>query len=215
MKPLAEYKEPSYYKHFNIYDHLLELFPNDVIQSTTEKTFRKGELIYVPGQTLHHMFEIVEGAVKLGSYSQDGEEVVYDVLSKGDFFGNLKYLDDQFFEFSKVLVDTKIRFYDLGFFKEIIVAQREVSDWFHYYTVKRWCDAEFRLLKINARHVMEKLQFLHDRFDKKVTDIHGRQFTLFNLLTQKDLADVIGATRQTVASSLKKFKADQELIKVK
>ncbi|MEL7004421.1 MAG: Crp/Fnr family transcriptional regulator, partial [Bacteroidota bacterium] len=135
-----------------------------------------------------------------------GEEVVYDVLTKGDFFGNLKYLNGQFFEFSKVLVDTEVRYYDLTFFKELIVSDPEISDWFHFYTVKRWCDAEFRLIKINARHVMEKLQFLYDRFGIDIYDANGRKYFLFNLLTKKDLGDIIGATRQTVASSLKKFK---------
>ena len=211
MTPVTEPKGPAYYKSFTIYDRLFDLKPDQLDRFTFLKTFKKGETIYVPGQPLHLMYEIVEGAVKLGSYSEDGEEVVYDVLVKGDFFGNLKYLDGQFFEFSKVLVDTQVRCYDLAFFKEKIVTDHEISDWFHYYTVKRWCDAEFRLLKINARNVMEKLKFLHDRFGKNIYDIHGRKFFLFNLLTKKDLADIIGATRQTVASSLKKFKAEMEI----
>jgi CRP-like cAMP-binding protein len=47
------------------------------------------------------IYEIVSGAVKLGSYSEHGEEFVHDILHKGDFFGNLRYLNGQFFEFSK------------------------------------------------------------------------------------------------------------------
>lgn len=211
MKPLSEPKSHSYYKNFNIHDHLLGSNPNEAIQFTSSKTFKKGETIYAPGEVLHQMYEIVEGSVKLGSYSEDGEEIVYDVLTKGDFFGNLKYLDVHFFEFSKVLVDTEIRCYDLAFFKELIIKDHKVSDWFHYYTVKRWCDAEFKLVKINARSVMEKLQFLHDRFGHDIYDVHEKKYFLFDLLTKKDLADIIGATRQTVASSLKKFNANKQM----
>ena len=208
MKTVAEFKDISYYQNFNIYDHFKEKLPNEIKRFSSVRTFKKGELIYIPGEILHHMFEIVEGAVKLGSYSEDGEEVIYDVLSKGDFFGNLKYLNGQFFEFSKVLADTKVRFYDLAFFKEAIVSDHEISDWFHYYLVKRWCSAELKIVKINAKNVMEKLQFLYDRFGYTIEDANGKKFVLFDLLTKKDLGDIIGATRQTVASSLKKFKAE-------
>ncbi|WP_159439213.1 helix-turn-helix domain-containing protein [Algoriphagus halophilus] len=37
--------------------------------------------------------------------------------------------------------------------------------------------------------------------DQQVQDFYGNSFLLLNLLTQKDLGDLTGLTRQTVASA--------------
>ncbi|MCG8384300.1 MAG: Crp/Fnr family transcriptional regulator [Cytophagales bacterium] len=194
------------YDAFRMYDYLKASHPN-LEQHVSTKVFKKGTYIYTPIQKIKHMYEVVEGAVKIGSHSEDGEEVVYDVLHKADFFGNLKYLNGQFYEFSKALVDTKVRLYDLSFFKSIIVHDPQVSDWFNYYLVKRWCIAEIKLLKMNSKSIAEKLDFLRDHFSKIIQDIHQNNYVLFGLLTKKDLGDLVGTTRQTVANALKKYEA--------
>ena len=194
------------YDAFRVYDHLVKNYPG-LDDHISTQVFKKGSYIYTPMQKIRHMYELVEGAVKIGSYSEDGEEVVYDVLHKADFFGNLKYLNGQFYEFSKALVDTKVRLYDLSFFKSIIVYDPKVSDWFNYYLVKRWCIAETKLLKMNSRSIAEKLDFLRDHFSKIVQDTHKNNYVLFGLLTKKDLGDLVGTTRQTVANALKKYES--------
>jgi CRP-like cAMP-binding protein len=61
---------------------------------------RKNTYIYKPPNE-RFIYEIVSGAVKLGSYSEHGEEFVHDILHK-DFFGNLRYLNGQFFDFQNL-----------------------------------------------------------------------------------------------------------------
>ena len=90
------------------------------------------------------------------------------------------------------------------FFKSIIIHDPKISEWFNYYLVKRWCIAETKLVKMNSRGIGEKLDFLRDHFGRTIHDIHQKDHILFDLLTQKDLGDLIGTTRQTVANALKK-----------
>ena len=194
------------YDDFRIHDHLAA-FSSDLDRHVTTKTFKRGTFIYQPAENMKYMFEVVEGAIKIGSYSDEGEEVTYDVLQKGDFFGNLKYLNGQFFEFSKTLVDTEVRLYELSFFKSVIINDLKVSEWFTFYLIKRWCSAEKKLVKMNSKSIYEKLNFLRQHFGQRVEDIHHKSYVLFNLLTKKDLGDLVGTTRQTVASALKKTEA--------
>ena len=170
----------------------------------TEKIVLRNNSIYLPGQTLNAMYEIVNGAVKLGSYDEHGEEGVYDVLAEGDFFGNLKYLDGRFFEFSRAVVDTRLRVYPLSFFKQLIVEDHTVSEWFNYYVVKRWSEAETKLFKSRGK-VKDKIKYLINHFDRPIHDANGKGFQLMNTLTKKDIGDLIGSTRQTVANALKKI----------
>ena len=52
----------------------------------------------------------------------------------------------------------------------------------------------------------ENLLLLQSFFNVSVNDIHNNEFILFNLLTQKDLGDLIGASRQSIAKALKSLK---------
>lgn len=192
-------------KHtFCLYVHLKNSGNPNFINSVREVSVPKNEFIYKPPLMENYMYEVVEGVVKLGGYSETGEDHTHDVVYTGDYFGNLKYLNGQFFEFSKTLVDTRIRIYDLAFFKKSIVENPVTSEWFIAYLLKRWCLAEKKLGQVNERSTFQKLEFLKSHFDISVLDIHGEEHILYDLLTQKDKGDLIGATRQTIASALKK-----------
>ena len=187
-----------------LYGYLKKSGNPDFFSSVKEITVSKNEFIYKPPLTENYMYELVEGVVKLGGYSETGEENTYDVIYTGDYFGNLKYLNGQFFEFSKTLIDSRIRIYDLTFFKKAIIENPVTSEWFIAYLLKRWCLAEKKLGQVNERSTLQKLEFLQGHYNISVTDIHGDEHILYDLLTQKDKGDLIGATRQTIANALKK-----------
>lgn len=186
------------------YNHLIKEDYPESHKWVKEVTFKKNHYLYRPPFTGDFIYEIVTGAIKLGSYLDSGEEYVYDIINAGDFFGNLKYLNGQFFEFSKTLVASRIRIYGLSFFKKQVVENPKLAEWFMSYLVKRWCITQKKLGKINERDSYEKLRYLRNYFDIPVFDNDGNQYIIFDLLTQKDLADLIGTTRQTIASLLKK-----------
>ncbi len=192
------------YNYFCFYTYLLDIFKNQKNLNITEVVIEKNSHIYRPPNNEGFIYEIVSGAVKLGSYSEQGEEYVYDILQKGDFFGNLRYLNGQFFEFSKTLIDTKIRIYELSFFKKTIIHDPKLSDWFISYLLKRWCISEKKMGNIMGNKIEERISYIIKLFNTPVYSAKGEQFLLFELLTQKDLGDLAGATRQTISTIIKK-----------
>lgn len=192
------------YEIFFLYEYLHENSGIRLRNYMHEVVVDKNEYVYRPPNNNNYIYEIVEGAVKLGSYSEHGEEHVYDVLQKGDIFGNLKYLNNQFFEFSKTLIDTRLRIYELHFFKKTITGDPILADWFISYLLKRWCASEKKLGNISGNTTRERIQFLQFQFNVHLKDAKGSEHLLFDLLTQKDLGDLVGATRQTISTILKK-----------
>jgi len=195
----------SCYEAAFFYNYLKEQNYPILSDYVEEITVKRNEYIYRPPFADNFIYEIVSGAIKLGSYSESGEEFVYDVIRTGDFFGNLKYLNGQFFEYSKSLISTDIRIYDLKFFKKQVTENPKLAEWFISYIVKRWCISEKKLGKINERGTDEKLQYLMQSLDMLVYDTNKKEHLLFHLLTQKDLADLMGTTRQTISTMLKKL----------
>lgn len=193
------------FSNFSVYEHLKENYEN-VDLYTTETIKLKGNHVYQAVHKSKKIYEVIRGAVKLGSYNQEGTPFVYDVIGNGDFFGNFEYLNNnQFYEYSKTIVDCKIRIYDLDFIKKAIQEDPVLTDWFIRYLVKRWCNAEKKVKMSNEKGTLEKLRYLKTYFDNKVHDYLGDEYVLFNLLTQKDLGDLIGASRQTIAQTLEKI----------
>lgn len=190
------------YTNFHFYDYLKgkEIY----LDKITTVIISKNEHVYRPPDNEGYIYEITDGAVKLGSYSEQGDEYIHDVLKKGDFFGNLKYLNGQFFEFSKALIDSRLRVYELSFFKRTVTHDPVLADWFISYLLKRWCISEKKLGNISGNDTEERLRFLTQLLDFPVTDANGKEFILFKLLTQKNLGDLAGATRQTISNLLKR-----------
>lgn len=164
----------------------------------------KGHLIYRPPQRITPIFEIVIGAVKIGSYSPDGVEVCYDILKPGDFFGNLQYLNGQFSEFAKTLTTAELRAYDPDFFKQLVTHQPKLSEWFCKELVSRWCRAEDRLYAVRSLNAPEKIKRILPYFQEQITDASGKTFHLLKLITFQDIADLTGLTRQTVSKVIRK-----------
>lgn len=193
------------YRTFDVHNHIFSTKNRLAKNSITEIVLSKMEHIYRPPDNEGCIYEIVTGAVKLGSYSENGESYIHDVVKKGDFFGNLKYLNGQFFEFAKTIVDSRLRVYDLSFFRSTIVNDPLLADWFISYLLKRWCTSEKKLGNISGNNTEERVRFLKKLFDLKIKDTHGEEFILLELLTHKNLGDLAGATRQTISNILKRM----------
>jgi CRP-like cAMP-binding protein len=173
--------------------------PDRVSRQVVSKSFAKGIYLYQPPLQFTPIYEIVSGLVKIGTYSSDGKEVCFDILGPGDFFGNLRYLEGQFFEFSKSLTKIELRVYEHDFFRKLIVNEPAVSEWFNHQVVKRWFRAEDRLFAIRDQDAKGKIQKVLKGFESiRPEDYH-------RYITYQDLADLTGLTRQTVSKVMKKI----------
>ncbi|SEG37232.1 Crp/Fnr family transcriptional regulator [Algoriphagus boritolerans] len=163
----------------------------------------KGHLIYQPPNRITPIFEIASGAVKIGSYTPDGEEVCYDILRPGDYFGNFQYLNGQFSEFAKSLTPVELRVYDVDFFKQLVTNTPTLAGWFFKVLVSRWCRVEERLFAIRSLTPQEKVRKILPYFQVQILDASGKRFSLREVVTLQDIADLTGLTRQTVSKVMR------------
>lgn len=163
----------------------------------------KGQLIYQPPQRITPIYEIISGVVKIGAYSPEGEEVCYDILKPGDFFGNFQYLNGQFSEFSKTLTSAELRVYELDFFKDLVTNTPKLADWFFKELVSRWCRAEDRLYAVRSLNPADKVKKILLNFSDEIKDATGKTQSLHKIVTFQDIADLTGLTRQTVSKVMR------------
>ena len=169
-------------------------------------TYERGEYVYLTTDRLETLFLVNQGALKVGSYSASGQEVTYDVLTRGELVGNLHYLPgNTFSEFAKALTKVSVMTHPVHAFKEQIRYDVQLADQFQRMIVRRWCRAETRLFHIASLNSTQRIVQLLNQYPSQVVGADGQSHSLRDLLTQQDVADLCGLTRQTTSRILKKL----------
>lgn len=68
----------------NEFNKLFNQSPNLFIK----KAFKKGETLFQENDICHFVGFVVEGKIKISSYTIYGNEVIYSIVNKNEFFGN-------------------------------------------------------------------------------------------------------------------------------
>ena len=166
----------------------------------------KGSTLFSEGDDGEHLYVIVEGKLKLGTSSGDGRENLLSILGPGEMFGELSLLDAGP-RTSTATAVTDVRLLSLGHKQVIpwITAHPQVA----LDLLERLAQ---RLRRTNEvvgdlvfsdvpGRVAKALLDLGERFGK-VTD---EGLYVHHDLTQEELAQLVGASRETVNKALADF----------
>ncbi len=82
-------------KHIPLFSGLSEQELDAVAAIATTRKVTKNCMIVQEGERGDSLFIVVEGGVKISTYSYDGREVVLSLLEPGAFFGEMALLDQQ------------------------------------------------------------------------------------------------------------------------
>ncbi|MEO0898178.1 MAG: Crp/Fnr family transcriptional regulator [Bacteroidota bacterium] len=178
-----------------------------------KRSYKKGEFIYFSDDTADKVFFIHSGAVKLGNYTSDGEEMIKVVLHPGEVFGELAVFgEEERSDFALALEDTELCVQERDTVTDLM---RDVSG-FHLflhrlmgqriiYTQKR---LESLLFKDARTRITEYVLDLGDRHGKVLAD---GAVKIRNYLTHQEIANFTGTSRQTVTTVLNQLR-DERLI---
>lgn len=158
------------------------------------QTFARGELLIREGERSDSLYILVAGELKVYTRGEKGRELVYNVLVPGEFFGEM-FLDGGPRSASVKAVCTSIC---------VVVGPEAFREFMRGYPEF----AESLVLKLisRVRHATEQLR------DLAMKDVYQRAAALLNeqavregnvraiypSLTQQEIADRIGATREMV-----------------
>jgi CRP/FNR family transcriptional regulator/CRP/FNR family cyclic AMP-dependent transcriptional regulator len=176
-------------------------------RSAVRRQFRRGELVFQKDDPGDCAYIIDEGAVRIYLPGLQGTDLTLAVLGPGDFFGDLSLLDGRPRSASAAAVsDTSL-----------ITIHR--SDFIAL--LRSRPDAAMAVLAVVARRLRETDEMAAGlagldaggRLAKKLLElasVHGAPSAegvlLDLLLTQEDLATMIGATRESVNRALSQFR---------
>lgn len=170
----------------------------------------KYSFIFLAGDASDHIYFLVKGSLKISTHSSDGKEVIKSVLHPLAMFGEMAIIGETHRPDFAQAMNNEVHYYSLKVadFKKLMQTNFELCS-----NVLTMMGGRLR----RAENRLEGLIFKDARtriidFIKEAASDRGRKVgfeTLFkHTLTQQDIANITGTSRQTVTSVLNELRKE-------
>ncbi len=188
----------------------IDQLPDDIRQHTRERMRRRpvarGEMIYAESSVLGGLWQVRSGAVRMTNQTADGREVLFAIFGPGDCFGEISLIDGGVAPNTAVAIER-------GELAELSKTDFELL----YSQHSAFSRQLNRLLCARVRHMLHfyadvTLRSLEQRMANRlvylVNATPAAQSGPRVALTQQDLANMLGASRQAVSKILNQWRVD-------
>lgn len=170
--------------------------------------YGKDDFIYFKDQSSEKVYMVSSGRVKIGTYANDGKEIVKAILTRGEVFGELALAGEEKREDFAQAMDSNTHVCEMTIddLKELMKENKELS-------LKILKIVGFRLRKMERK--IESLvfkdartrivDFLREMAEEKGQKV-GFETMIKNHLTHKDIASLTGTSRQTVTTVMNELR---------
>ncbi len=174
-----------------------------IAEIAIHRRYRKGSVLFVQGEQAERCFAIVGGAVKISAYHPDGREAVLAVLGPGDVFGELALFDQSPRSAdATAMEDSELLSIDAKGLHEAISESPKLG---------------LTMLRVLAERLRQSNEAFQDiaffdvpgRVARRLADLadsHGTDASdgilIDFALSQESLAQMVGATRESVNKAL-------------
>ena len=172
--------------------------------------YSKNDYVYFSEDSANKVYLIASGKIKIGYYTEDGEEVIKAILRKGELFGEKAILgDDKRNEFAQAIdKSTSICPIGISVLHGLMRENQDLTLGIYKFLNLRFKKLERRLELLMFKDCRERLlAFLEDLKNEYGTDCNALgNIVLKHPYTQKDIASLIGTSRPTLNIILNQLK---------
>jgi CRP-like cAMP-binding protein len=192
-----------YLENFNIFKDLNEESMQELSRITSMRDIPKNQPIYFPQEPSNSIFFLKKGRVKLTRISNDGKEMILALVTKGEVFGEMAYLDEaERKEFATSLDDCLVCAINKNEFKEFVDRNPELNlriTKLIGLKLKKYSERiEELVFKDAEQRVVSFIIRLADENGRKI----GDEIFIKPFLKHQDIAELTATSRQTVNSIL-------------
>ncbi len=185
---------------------------NALLALGTTRRLRKGAFVFEAGRLGEMIYIVESGRVKVAQHSESGRELILWFCLPGEVFGlaaspriGPRLVDAQ------ACADTLIRCIPTAQFQEFLQLHSRASlELINLLLCRLYvlCDG---ILNLSAETAEKRLARLLLQLRHRYGCVIGEEVCLDIMLTQQEIADMIGASRQTVSALLNQMKKTGEL----
>lgn len=179
-------------------------------QHFVEIGYQPGERIYSAGDPAERLFVVAEGKVKLYQHALNGRSVLLDILTSGEFFGNLATLGvSEYVDAAQAQTASCVLSIRSDAFRQILNEHPELAMKALAVMSDRLNAANQRVLQLSAMSAEKRIAATLLKLGDKL----GRRNELGCLidvpLSRDDMAEMTGATTETVSRVMSQLQTSQ------
>jgi len=198
----------SFLKQFPIFKNLTDYEMSSIIEFSQTKTFRKGEIIFLQDQPIKNVYFIQSGKIKIYKTDYEGKEQIVNVLQMNDMFPHQGlFRKGNYPAHSEVIETAKLIVIPIDSFENFLITHPEISIKMFNVLGDIIVDLQDRLEQKILYNTYDQIIMLLLRLAKKNGEEIDEERCKINLsLTNRELANMIGSSRETVSRTLTQLK---------
>ena len=205
---MAEQTKLWYLKNVNLFHGMSESQMRMVEERTVMREIRRKEMLYLPGDAGDRVYLLKKGVVKISSLTEDAREIILALLRPGEVFGEEAVLDESPRDhMAEAYEDALICVIPKNEFMAMLSAHPDMA-----FKVTKLIGFRLKTFRNRVEGLLFKgapARLAHTLLDLArdhgVKDSFGILLPL--RLSQQDLANLIGVTRESVNLALTDFKS--------
>lgn len=175
--------------------------------NTPKKALSKGELLFRQGESANAIYLVKSGKLKLAQITEDGREIIADFIGPGEVLGETSLFQEQVQLFNAVALEDSILCYmSRQQFEKLI---REYPD-FAIKIISYLGNKLYENMRQAGESVGTSVKNKLLRLLIRLAEEYGQKTTggtiIELVITQQDMANMVGASRVAIAQVLKEFK---------
>jgi len=198
----------DFFKNFPLFEVLSTEEMDQLFEMVELKKVAKFDYLYNVGDASNFVCFLVKGIVKVGSLSEDGREVIKSILHPMAMFGELSLVGENRRQDFAISMNEEIHYYALKTtdFQRLIANNQQLCVALMNYIGNRLREVESRLEDLVFKDARARIiDFIKESAEKRGRRV-GFEMLFKHCLTQQDIANITGTSRQTVTSVLNELK---------
>ncbi len=198
----------EFFKSFPLFEVLSHQEMDQLLEMVELKKIKKFDYLYNIGDSSEFVSFLVKGIVKIGSLSDDGREVIKSILHPMAMFGELSLVGEAHRKDFALAMNEEVHIFTLKTrdFQRLIATNQRLCVSLMNYIGKRLREVESKLEDLVFKDARARIiDFIKESAEKRGRRV-GFEMLFKHCLTQQDIANITGTSRQTVTSVLNDLK---------
>lgn len=190
-------------RYVSLFTGLNDVELDNVSRLSTEQVFKKNEMILFEDESDSKLYIILQGSVKLTRISEDGREFIFSFLGESDFFGELSLLDNEIRSTNVVAIeDTLILYIKREDYLQLFSEFPDIIFNLLIEMTQRLRKRDAHIKSLSMQKATGKVASTILRFADDSGDIHMGQVEIPRLPPHRDIANMVGTSRETISRAI-------------
>lgn len=201
----------NFFKQFPIFRDLTADELEEVAQIASQKDYPRGGTIFIEGEKRTAVYFILSGLVKVFKVSSEGQEQVISFLQTEEMFPHVGFFDDTDYPATATAVtNVQLLRIPIEAFDQLLLRNPKIAIKVMKVMGEKLLELQQRIQSITSQDVFTRIIGALVKFSRELGKVQadGKTIKINMPMTNTDLANLIGVTRESVNRALNRLKKE-------